>query len=138
MLVKDYLAQAFTIDRMVRAIRSQIDDLEEKRLVVSNLALSWGKVPVGINHVKFNELSVKYLDLIGEYEYELVRLLEVKKEIKAMIDGLKSPVHRLVMTERYINLKKWKEIADDNEYDVDYLQCKLLPMILKEIEKRDM
>jgi len=123
---------------MVRAIRSQIDDLEEKRLVVSNLALSWGKVPVGINHVKFNELSVKYLDLIGEYEYELVRLLEVKKEIKAMIDGLKSPVHRLVMTERYINLKKWKEIADDNEYDVDYLQCKLLPMILKEIEKRDM
>jgi len=135
MLIKDYLQQAFTVDRMVRAIQTQIDDLEEKRLVVSHLALSWGKVPVGINHVKFNELSVKYLDLIEEYEHELLRLLEVKEEIKAMIDGLSNPVHRLVMTERYINLKRWEEIAEDTGYDYDYLRGKMHKKILKKIER---
>ena len=116
MAIKKYLSQAFTIDRLLRAKRAQIAELEERRLAIGSMALTGDKVQTGFDASKFNALSDLYLDALNDYISDERRLLELKTEIKATIDTLSEPTHRLIMTERYINLKRWEDIAVDNDY----------------------
>jgi len=134
--VKEYLQQAFTIERTIRAVRAQIVELEAKRTFISSVVLCADKVQGGFHSEGFTKLSDKYIDLISGYIDDERRLTELKSEIRDIINGLKSPVHRLIMTKRYITLKRWEDIALDNEYSVDYLTNNLLPKIFKEVEKR--
>ena len=116
MTVKDYLKQAFTIDRLINVARSQIEELEEKRLSIGSLAITGDRVQASPNISSFTHLSDLYIDSIERYISEEKRLLELKSEIKTIIDTLANPTHRLIMSERYISCKIWETIAADNGY----------------------
>ena len=131
---KDYLSQAFTIDRLLKARRSQILELEERRLAIGSMVISDDKVQTSVDASKFNHLSDLYIDLIAEYTANEQRLLELKREISDVIDALRNPVHRLIMFERYVNLKRWERIAADNNYSYDYLVNTLHRKALREVK----
>ena len=118
MTTREYFKQAFTIDNLLRATRTQLEELREKRLAIGGFSLG-EKVHSSSRNKKFNSLSDLYMDLEEKYMDDEKRLVELKSEMKTYIDSLDSPTHRLIMTERYINLKNWEDVAEDNNYSWD-------------------
>lgn len=60
-------------------------------------------------------------------------LLGIKQEILAAISKVDSTTYRAILTERYVNLKKWERIAIDLGYDY-YWVLRLHGRALREIE----
>jgi hypothetical protein len=133
MTVKEYLSQAFVLDRLIKSRESAIEDLRDKLDYAGGLA-SGVKVQTSGKGDRMAELVAKLVDHITVYERDIKRLLDVKAEIKAVIDGVENPVYQLILMERYINLKRWEDIAADNYYNWNYLVYRLHPKILSKIK----
>ena len=114
--IASYFKQAFTIDKMLKATKAQLEEIREKRLFISGLNYEGAKVQTSPNSEKLNALSHLYIELEQKYLEDCFRLEVLKIEIKGHVDKLENPTHRLIMTERYINLKHWEKIAADNGY----------------------
>ena len=133
--IKDYLSQAFTLDKLIRAREAQIQELRDKLCFVGSVS-DGIKVQTSIKLDRMSEAVVRLMDMIAEYERDVLRLLTIKSEIKTYIDGVVNPVHQLILTERYINLKRWEDIASDNNYSWNYLIYRLHPRALNDMKKQ--
>ena len=132
MTVKEYLSQAFTIDRILRMRQTQIEELEAKRFFIGT-TLDGVAVKTGHRKDRIGNLSAKLLDMIDDYIQDTERLLSLKAEIKGLIDKLDNQTHRLILTERYINLKRWEDVAADNNYSWQHVH-KLHNQALRSVE----
>ena len=135
MSVADYFKQAFTIDKMLRATKAQLEEVREKRLFVSGLNYEGSKVQNSPNVENINALSHLYMELEEKYLGDCFRLEVLKIEIKGHIDTLANPVHRLIMAERYVNLKSWEQIAVDCSYSYKYLTNRLHSEALQAVKE---
>ncbi len=131
MTAKEYLSQAFKLNKLIKAKESRIQDLRDQAERVSGLITG---VKVQSSHAAdaMAEVVVKMLDLINEYQHDISRLLDIEREIKAVIDAIVRDDYQLILHERYINLKRWEDIAADNNYSwrtVHYLHSKALKVI---------
>ena len=135
MSVASYFKQAFTIEKMLKATKAQLEEVREKRLFVSGLNYEGDKVQTSPNSENFNALSHLYMDLEKTYMEDCFHLEALKIEIKGHIDKLENPTHRLIMTERYINLKSWEQIAVDCHYSYKYLTNRLHPEALRAVKE---
>ena len=115
MSVKEYLKQAFTIDKLIRAKEKRIRDLRDRQESLGS-AMSIVNVQTTPNKDRATDITVDLLDLIAECEVDIKKLLDIQREIKRLIDTVKRDDLRLILYERYINLKKWDDIAYDNNY----------------------
>jgi len=133
--VASYFKQAFTIDKMLKTTKAQLEEVREKRLFVSGLNYEGSKVQNSPNSENINALSHLYMELEEKYLEDCFRLEALKIEIKGYIDKLENPTHRLIMTERYINLKSWEQIAVDQSYSYKYLTNRLHPEALRAVKE---
>jgi len=133
--VKEYFNQAFTLDRILKATRTQLAELKERRFCVSAIRYDNDKVQSRLNHESFNALSDLYMDLEQKYIDDEKRLMQLKLEMKSHIDRLDDPVHRLIMTERYMNTKTFEQIALDNNYSCYHVVHRLHPAALKKAKQ---
>ena len=58
----------------------------------------------------------KIVDLQAEVNKEIAVLVDLIAEIHTKIEQLENPTERAVLTERYINVKSWEEIAESIGY----------------------
>ena len=61
---------------------------------------------------------IVYNDDVNEYVDELVRL---KIQIADEIMSLEKYTHQMVLRERYIRLKSWEDIAEEQRYDLGWV-----------------
>ena len=52
-----------------------------------------------------------YIDMSDDLSKQLVMLMRLDEETKAVINKMDSPMLRAILTERYINRLSWKQIA---------------------------
>ena len=133
MSVKEYLKQAFTIDKLIRAKEKRIRDLRDRQESLGS-AMSIVNVQTTPNKDRATDITVDLLDLIAECELDIKKLPDTQREIKRLIDTVKRDDLRLILYERYINLKYWEDIAEDNNYHRDTVYKKH-GKALKELEK---
>ena len=115
MTVKEYLSQAFVLNKLIKAKRSRIEDLRNKQYLLGG-GLSDVKVQTSIAQDRVGDVIAELLDLIAECEKDIMRLLDIQKEIEATIETLTRSDLKLILYERYVNLKRWEDIAADNNY----------------------
>jgi len=115
--VKKYFMQAFRIEAIAKARKAQLEELREKRLLISSLTYG-EKVKTTPNFEKFNQLSDLYIQREGECLNDLIRLEKIKIEYAAHISKLTKHTHEQVMSERYIMLKKWADVAKAANYSL--------------------
>ena len=117
MTTKEFLQQGFVIQKMIRAKEMRIQQLRDMQT-----KLGGGFTEVHVQSSprpdRFAELTAKLLDLITECEDDISRLLDVQREIGAIINTVESENCRLILLERYINHKSWEQIAADNNYSL--------------------
>ena len=74
-------------------------------------------------------------DLKTEYAKKVSMLIKRKKQIQKVIDSLQRADYRIILTEYYINMKTWEQVAIDNYYSYYHVVHRLHPGALRQIEK---
>ena len=93
MTAKDFLSQAFVTKKILKAKQAHLEYLREHAMHVN----------------AFKTHS------------EIKKLLEIQEEIAAVINSVSQNECRVVLFERYINFKKWTEIAKATNYSLRYV-----------------
>lgn len=65
---------------------------------------------------------MKMTSLEDEIREDIVKLVNLKVELKHVIDGVRRPEYRLILEERYLCYFTWEEIADDLHCSVRSVQ----------------
>jgi len=114
MTAKEYLKQAEKLEQLVNAKKEQILHIRDQ-LAGTGICISPDRVgrSSGRND-KMAELVASLNTLQGLYVVDIVRLLRLKYDISAMIDKVGGMEQRLVLFDRYINVKGWQDICNDN------------------------
>jgi len=115
MTMKEYLSQSFTLHQLLKAKESRIQDLRDMQERVGQISIGV-KVKSSPKQDTMGDVVATLLDLIAEYHKDCLRILNIGQEIEAVIKTCQREDYRLILFERYINLKQWEDIAADNGY----------------------
>ncbi|MDL2248120.1 hypothetical protein LJB89_00280 [Tyzzerella sp. OttesenSCG-928-J15] len=117
---KEFLAQVFLLDREVRSMKEQIEMLRDESVSIRQV-LSADKVQSTKVVDRIGNIVADIVDIENEYARLVTKRLMVKAEIIKAVEAVEDDVSRLILRERYVNLKRWEDIAEDNLYSVKHL-----------------
>ena len=112
--VKTYLRKARELDTLVHTKLSEIGRLRELAECLSSPRMG-DKVSSNKGNTSMQTVD-KIVDLQAEVNKEIAVLVDLIAEIHTKIEQLENPTERAVLTERYINVKSWEEIAEIISY----------------------
>ena len=131
MTAKQYLQQAFGLNKNINTALSEISRL--RALAMSITGVSDGVVSSGISdHV--GNLAVKIADAETALNAEVDFYVDLQREIREKIESMPDNNLRLVLRKRYVDFKKWEQIAVDMEASFQWAH-KLHRRALREFEK---
>lgn len=135
--VKEYLSQAFSLDKSVNSKLRQLEDLNSltMKITQSYVASVDGTKPQG----KIDSNVPKIIDLKNEINEEVDRFVDLKKEIFKIIKQIKNPDERVLFELRYLCYLSWEQIAERMGYTsrhVQRLHNKSLEILGKTFENR--
>ncbi len=117
MKAKEYLHQAYRLDKR---IQSNIEEMERLReLSTSVSSPSWGERVQTGRHT--DALFVRYLERIEELQIkindEVDHLVALKAEIRDVINEVMDIDERMVLRYRYVHNFTWEQIGDELNAD---------------------
>lgn len=120
MKAKEYLSQARYLDTRINAKLRQLTDLNE---LATHAASALTGMPHNPNHGRsaMAECVIKIVDLQAEINADIDALVDLKREITAMIKKVPSPEQQTVLEKRYLCFQAWEQIAIDMGYSLHYL-----------------
>lgn len=133
MTAKEYLSQAYRLDRRIDSKLEQLSALRETTTkataVMNDVVVSRTR-----NMQSLQETIEKIVDMERELNTDIDTLVDLKREMTGFIKQVKSPQHQLILEMRYLTYKNWKDIAEALELDERYVY-KLHGAALKQFEK---
>ena len=115
MTAKKYLMQSEDLDR---EIKLNHELLQKLRAMKSPLVPAPGEARTKQDAVLPDDINAAFEVLENQYAAEIKRLLQLKQDIQLVINSLDESTHRIVLSERYVNLKQPDDIADEIPCDV--------------------
>lgn len=108
--VKNYLSQAYYIDKRVNTLQDELTMLESK---LERCTASYTSIRGGGSQPTFEynlDKVMKYREILN---HEIDNLIEHKRNIKQTIAKLCNDKERLILYKKYINFQTFESIADD-------------------------
>jgi len=112
---KKYLMQFGDLDREIKLNHEQLQKLHAMRLP---LVPAPGKTQSKHDAVLSDDLNAAFEAVENQYAADIKRLLQLRHNIQLVINSLDDSIHRIILTEKYINLKQPEDIADEIPCDV--------------------
>lgn len=124
----ELLKQAYYID--VR-IDNKLEQMEALNALATKATTTFGNEPVsGTRDVhKREETICKIVDLQNEINADIDNLVDLKRELRKTIESIPNVDYRTVLELRYLNFRKWEEIAVTMGYrlrNVHYIHDKAI------------
>ena len=120
MTAKEYLSQAWRVDRMVSAKLKQVKTLrslaELAPTTVSGMPISRSR-----NVHRMEDTIAKLLDLESEINADIDDLIELKRNIMTIIKQVPNDDFKELLELRYLAFLSWSEIAADMRHSKDYI-----------------
>ena len=132
----ELLKQAYYID--VR-IDNKLEQMEALNALATKATTTFGNEPVsGTRDVhKREETICKIVDLQNEINADIDNLVDMKRELRKTIESIPNVDYRTVLELRYLNFRKWEEIAVTMGYrlrNVHYIHDKAIEYLNGEKE----
>ena len=132
----ELLKQAYYID--VR-IDNKLEQMETLNALATKATTTFGNEPVsGTRDVhKREETICKIVDLQNEINADIDNLVDMKRELRKTIESIPNVDYRTVLELRYLNFRKWEEIAVTMGYrlrNVHYIHDKAIEYLNGEKE----
>ena len=118
MIVKDYLSQAYRIDQRINSKIEQVSCLHD---LATKATQTLSDMPGSAtrNTHRMEDVIIKIIDLENEIKTEIDRLVDIKREITCLINGVSNPEEQTLLELRYLCFKTWEQIAVDMGYSVE-------------------
>lgn len=110
MTAKEYLSQAFIVDV---DINTKLDQLDRLNALATKATTTFSEVPfTGTpDPHRREDIIVKIIDLEDRIKEEMRKLVDLKSDIMTAIAKIEEPEQRIVLEKRYLEFKKWEDIA---------------------------
>ena len=133
MTAKEYLSQAFWIDRGITSKLEQIDSLNA---LATKATTTFSEVPFsGTRNVhKTEDVIIKIIDLENRIKDDMKHLVDLKAEIVHTINCIDSAEQRTILEKRYLCFLPWEDVAADTNYSIQHV-FRLHGQALKEIDE---
>lgn len=115
MTAKEYLGQAYRLDQRINSKLEQVMSLRE---LTTKATATMSDMPGGgsRNVYKMQDIIGKIVDLENEINADIDELVDLKREIVAIIKAVKNPEFQTLLELRYLCFKTWEQIAVDMQY----------------------
>ena len=120
MTAKEYLSQAWYLDKRIKNKERQLDWLRSHAAYVSPRVKEEAKIPSGIKS-RVEEAVVRIVELEDEINAEIARLMQLKQDIGKTIRGVNSMECETLLEMRYLTFLSWEDIAMQLDYSQDYI-----------------
>ena len=120
MTAKEYLQQAFLLDRRITCKIEQLHTLNGLALKATTAYTGMPRTPNRDSRAMANTVD-RIIDLQDEINQDIDELVELKARIRTVIDSVSDAELQLILEERYLNCKTWEEISVDLDLDLRHL-----------------
>ena len=120
MTVKSYLSQARYLDMRIKSKLQQIESLHDLATSCSSVLTGMPRNPSPTTS-RMADCVCKIIHLEHEIRDDMNELLDLKKEIMAIIKAVDNPEHQALLEKRYLCYLSWEKIAVDMGYDLRYI-----------------
>ncbi len=110
MTAKEYLSQAYHIDQRINAKLEQVMALRELATKATG-TLSDMPRPETPNVCRMQDIIVKIVDCENDINAEIDRLVDLKREMRAVIGAVENPDFQTLLELRYLCFKTWEQIS---------------------------
>jgi hypothetical protein len=120
MTAKEYLSQAYRLDRRINSKLEQLSSLE-------SMAMNCTPILTGMPHnpspcvSPMADTVCRIVDIKNDLKKDLTQLLNYKISILEIIRGIRNPEYQLILEKRYLCYQQWEEIAGDLNYSVSWV-----------------
>ena len=118
MTAKEYLSQAYWLDRR---IDSKLEQLSALRDTTTKATAVMNDTPVSHTRNVFSlqDTIAKIVDMESELDRDIDTLVDLKRDLMKQIKDVKNPEHQTLLELRYLCFKSWDYIADAMGYGIN-------------------
>ena len=120
MTAKEYLTQAYRIDRRINSKLEQIASLRGLATKATSTLSDMPHSP-GRNARSMENIICKMVELENEINADIDYLLDLKSDIVTAIKRIEDPKSRMLLELRYLCFQSWEQIAVDMGYNTKYI-----------------
>lgn len=120
MTAKEYLSQAYRIDRRIDAKIEQVASL--RNLATKATSTLSDSAPSGSRNIhRMEDVIVKIIDFENDINAEIDSLVDLKREITSVIKAVPNLEYQTLLELRYLCFKSWEDIADEMNYSIQHI-----------------
>lgn len=116
---KDYLSKIKHIDSDIRSRQDELDRFRQSIMIKTSTIKA--QVVQETRQGAFDERYMKLIEQAEEINVKIDELVDTKVRVSNEIDLMDDRVSRIILREKYINLKTYEQIAEIMHYDVSYI-----------------
>lgn len=117
---REYLDQAYRLDERINSRLLQLAQLKDMATTITS-HIKDICVQESHNNHKLEDTIVKIVEQEKEIDNEIDALVELKTDVRHVIDKVPNVEQRLLLEERYLCFKSWEEIAADMSYGLRWI-----------------
>lgn len=111
---KEYLRQAYLLDKRIKADMDEVVRLRELATSVSSLRYDREYVQATRSiEAPFVKALIKVMDLEAKINVEITRLISLKEQILDVISKLESVDEQMILRYRYMSNMTWEDIGNE-------------------------
>ena len=120
MTAKEYLSQAYRLDQRINSKIEQVASLNDLATKCTSTLTGMPRNPNRASSTMADAVG-KIIDLQNEINQDIDRLVDLKREIVAVIKAIENPEYQTLLEKRYLCFLTWEKIAVDMGYDLRWL-----------------
>lgn len=120
MTAREYLSQAHRLDQRIDAKIAQVASLNELATKCTSTLTGMPRNPNRGTSTMADAVA-KIVDLQAEINRDIDRLVDLKREMVAVIKAVENIEHQTLLEKRYLCYQTWEQIAVDMGYSVRQL-----------------
>ncbi len=132
MTAKEYLSQARFLDMRINSKLQQIASLNDLATKCTSTISDMPKNP-NRGGSRMEDAIIKIIDLEEEINRDIDALVDLKKEIMAVIKAVPNVEHQTLLEKRYLCFCSWEQIAVEMSYSIQHT-FRMHDAALQEIE----
>lgn len=120
MTAREYLSQAYRLDQRIHSKLEQIESLSELATRCTSAITGMPRNP-SPSASSMAEAVDKIVDLQNEINQDMLRLVDLKRDIVTTIKAVDDMEYQTLLELRYLCFKTWEQIASDMHYSARWV-----------------
>jgi len=120
MTAKEYLNQAYGLDRRIDSKLEQLSALKDMATKTTSV-MSDDVVSHTRNVHSMQDVIAKIIDMQAEINADIDQLVDLKREIMQVVKAVQNPEHQTLLELRYLCFKSWEDVAEELGYNVRHI-----------------